>query len=327
MTLDANDPLPPDAVRLRETLFPGFRQLFVRTPPVPVRAHVASGATINTLIGGNGPPLLLLHGHPETHVAWHKVAVRLARRFSVVLTDLRGYGDSSKPAGGPDHVDYSKQAMGADQVAVMRALGFARFQAVGHDRGARALHAMMTFYPELIERAVVLDIAPTDLMFARTDRDFATSYVWWFFQIQKEPVPERMIGADPEFYLAAHLGKQSGTEGAVTPDAFAAYLRCYREPAAIHAACEDYRAAAGIDSRTLEADRRAGRRATPPLLAIWGAKGTVGRLFDVVGLWREEASDVRGEALPCGHLIPEEDPDGLLRLLGSFLVAPDPSWS
>ena len=315
----ANDPLPEAAVETDALLFPGFKQRFIQTEGVEVQGKKASGATINTLVGGKGPPLLLIHGHPETHVAWHKVAGRLAERFTVVLTDLRGYGDSSKPGGGPDHIDYSKHAMGADQVQVMKALGFERFQAVGHDRGGRVLQSMMMDYPDAVTRGVMLDIAPTDLMHAKTDKIFATKYFWWFFQIQPAPVPERFMGAMPDFYLSDHLKVQSKTPGAVTPVAYAAYLRCYSEPACIHAVCEDYRAAAGIDSQLLESDRKAGKKVSQPLLAIWGEKGTVGEMFDVVAMWREEAADVSGQGLACGHLIPEEDPDGLLRALAAFL--------
>ena len=317
----ANDPLPVDAVQTDALLFPGFRQSFIKTEGVDVNGRMASAATINVLVGGKGPPLLLIHGHPETHVAWHKVAAKLAETYTVVLTDLRGYGDSSKPDGGTDHIDYSKRAMGADQVQVMKALGFERFQAVGHDRGGRVLHFMMMDYPKAVVRGAVLDIAPTDLMYEKTNKEFATKYFWWFFQIQNAPVPERFIGAMPGFYLSDHLDVQNKTPGAVTPVAFAAYLRCYSEPAAIHAVCEDYRAAAGIDSEMLEADRKAGRKVAVPIMAIWGEKGTVGQMFDLVGMWKQEADNVSGQGLPCGHLIPEEDPDGLLKALGSFLRA------
>ena len=315
----ATAPPPLSAREVDTLLFPGFRQSFIATQGIEVEGKMASGAVINTLVGGKGPPLLLLHGFPETHVAWHKVAGKLAERFTVVLTDLRGYGDSSKPAGGSDHVDYAMPAMGADQVQVMRALGFDTFQAVGHDRGGRALQFMMLDHPEAVTRGVVLDIAPTDLMYEQTNKVFATKYFWWFFQIQPAPVPECFIGALPDFYLNDHLAVQTKTPGAVTPTAYAAYLRCYSDPASIHAGCEDFRAGAGVDSRILTENRKTGRKLAPPLLAIWGAKGTVNDLFDVVGMWKQEAAIVSGHTLPCGHLIPEEDPDGLLRSLDAFL--------
>lgn len=310
----------PDAVKaLNDRLFPGFRQQFIQTDGIQVEGHAAEGTTINTLVGGKGPPLMLIHGHPENHVCWHKMASKLAERFTVVLPDLRGYGDSGKPGSSPDHVNYSKRAMGADLVQVMRKLGFDRFQAVGHDRGGRVLQFMMMDHPEAVTRGVVLDIAPTDLMYAQTDKAFATKYFWWFFQIQEAPLPERFIGALPRYYVESHLDIQSKTPGAVAPFAMADYVRTYSEPAAIHGVCEDYRAAVGIDSRLLEAARAADRRIKQPLLALWGAKGTVGRQFDVVGLWKQEASDVTGHGLPCGHLIPEEDPDGPIEAMNPFL--------
>ncbi len=309
------------AARADAAFFPGFRQSFVETHGVEVEGGSASGATINTLVGGSGPPLLLLHGHPQTHVTWHKVAARLARSHTVVMTDLRGYGDSSKPEGGPGHIDFSKTAMGADQFQVMRALGFESFQAIGHDRGGRVLHHMMLEHPGPVARGVVLDIAPTQAMYDRTNQEFATKYFWWFFQIQEAPLPETMIGADTELYVRTHLDAQSKTPGAVSPAAFAEYLRCYRDPASIHAVCEDYRAGATIDARQIAAAKRRAGKIAAPLFAIWGGKGTVGKLFDVIGLWREEAEQVAGQALPCGHLIPEEDPDGLLGLLQQYLSA------
>jgi haloacetate dehalogenase len=280
------------------TLFPGFAVADVET----------SGARIRTRRAGSGPPLLLLHGHPQTHVAWHKVAARLATRFTVVLTDLRGYGDSSKPPGGDDHAGYSPRAMARDQVEVMQQLGFARFAVAGHDRGGRVAHRMALDSPDAVTRLAVLDIAPTQTMYERTDRAFATRYVWWFFQIQPYPLPERLIGHDPEFYLRRHLTSQNKTPGALTEEAIAEYLRCYT-PETIHAACEDYRAAAGIGFDQDVADSNAGRMVTAPLLALWGANGVVGALYDVLETWREKATDVRGTAFDCGHLIPEEAPD------------------
>lgn len=289
--------------------FPGFTTVTVTT----------SGASIHALHGGSGPPLLLLHGHPQTHVAWHKIAGRLAERFSVVLTDLRGYGDSSKPADGERHVNYSPRAMARDQIEVMRSLGFERFAVAGHDRGGRVAHRMALDYSDAVSRLAVLDIAPTLTMYERTDREFATRYVWWFFQIQPYPIPEHLIGLDPEFYLREHLGRQNKTPGAVTDAAMAEYLRCYRIPGTIHAACEDYRAAAGIGLELDAADAADGRTVTAPLLALWGSKGVVGQLYDVAATWRERAADVTGLALECGHLLPEEAPDETLAALLAFL--------
>jgi haloacetate dehalogenase len=300
--------LPDAAQAANARFFPGFKQRFIKT----------SGATINTLVGGEGPPLLLLHGHPATHVEWHKIAPQLAKRFTVVLTDLRGYGDSSKPDGGPNHVNYSKRLMGLDQVEVMQALGFKTFQAVGHDRGARVLHSMLIQHPEAVQRAVMLDIAPSDQMYAHTNEEFATRYFWWFFHIQQAPLPEQMIGAVPEQYLRGHLDVQSKTPGAVTPEAFAEYLRCYNDPACIHAVCEDYRATVTVDREEI---REHPQRVATPVHALWGAKGTVGQMFDVLALWRKEAQNVTGHTLPCGHLIPEEVPGPLLDALNGYLQA------
>lgn len=285
--------------------FPGFENRVIPT---------GSGVEINLMFGGEGPPLLLLHGHPETHVAWWKIAPRLAERYTVVAPDLRGYGDSSKPDG-----SYSKREMAADLISVMSTLGFTTFQVVGHDRGARVLHRMMLDSPEAVTRGVMLDIAPTDLMYAATDEEFATKYFWWFFHIQPSPLPEEMIGASTELYLRAHLDVQNKTPGAVSDAAFAEYLRCYREPGCIHAVCQDYRASVSIDREHSRADDAAGRKVQQPLLAVWGDKGTVGKMFDVVKLWKEKAVNVRGHGLACGHLIPEEDPDGLMSVLGDFL--------
>jgi haloacetate dehalogenase len=291
-----------------ETWLPGF---------APQRIETA-GAAIHAAVGGSGPPLLLLHGHPQTHLTWHKIAPRLAERFTVVAPDLRGYGDSAKPPGGEGHVNYSKRAMAADQVEVMRHLGFDRFAVVGHDRGGRVAHRMALDHARAVERIAVLDIAPTATMYARTDQAFATRYFWWFFLIQPFDLPERLIAADPEYFLRKHLEGQSKTPNATSEALVQEYLRCYRDPATRHAICEDYRAAASIDLAHDAADADA--RIAAPLLALWGARGTVGALYDVLETWREKAADVRGHALDCGHTLQEEAPDEVLAALLSFLA-------
>ena len=279
----------------------------------------AHGVKIHVATAGDGPPVLLLHGHPQTHATWHAIAPALVRAgFTVVASDLRGYGDSDKPDGGPNHVNYSKRVMAADQISVMTALGFEHFAVVGHDRGGRVAHRMALDHPAAVERLAVLDIAPTATMYERTDKEFATRYFWWFFLIQPYDLPEKMIGADPAFFLAKHLDGQSKTPGVPNDKLRREYLRCYADPAAIHAICEDYRAAATID---LDHDRAdAENRIAAPLLALWGAKGTVGALYDVRATWREKAGGpVEGKALDCGHLLQEEKPEALLAELLPFL--------
>lgn len=292
-----------------DPFLPGFRTQVIETP----------GTQIHVAVGGSGPPLLLLHGHPQTHVTWHKVAPRLAERFTVVAPDLRGYGDSGKPDGGANHANYSKRAMAADQVGVMRTLGFDQFPVVGHDRGGRVAHRMALDHPRAVQRLAVFDIAPTATMYAQTDREFATRYFWWFFLIQPAPLPERLIAADPAFFLRTHIEGQSKTPGSISEPVFQEYLRCYQDPACRHAICEDYRAAATIDLDHDAGD--AHLRVQAPLLALWGAKGTVGALYDVLATWREKASDVRGRALDCGHTLQEEAPDEVLAELLEFLAA------
>jgi haloacetate dehalogenase len=276
------------------------------------------GIDIHVTTGGAGPPLLLLHGYPQTHVMWHKIAPRLAGRFSVVMPDLRGYGDSAKPRGDDGHALYSKRALAQDQLDIMGALGFARFQAVGHDRGARVLHRLCLDHGSAVERAVMLDIAPTAAMYARSTKEFASAYYHWFFLIQPYDLPERLIGADPDYWIDRLRGAFGGGSEVFTDDAMAEYRRCFRNPATIHATCEDYRAAATIDLEHDAADAAA--RVRCPLLVLWGAKGVVGRMFDPLALWREKALDVRGHSLPCGHFLPEEAPEETLAALNDFLT-------
>jgi haloacetate dehalogenase len=276
-----------------------------------------SGAKIHCRIGGKGRPVLLLHGYPQNHVMWHKVAPRLAERFTVVCADLRGYGESSKPAGGEGHAAYAKRAMAEDMAEVMSQLGFTRFSVVGHDRGARVTHRLALDHEGRVERVVVLDICPTATMYAATNQAFATAYYHWFFLIQPFDLPERLIGADPDFYLEKKI-QAAGRVGTVFPEeALAHYKSCFRDPKMIHATCEDYRAAASIDLVHDAAD--AGKKVAAPLLALWGARGVVGKMFDPVADWRAKALDVRGHALDCGHFLAEEKPDETLAELRAFL--------
>ena len=276
-----------------------------------------SGATIHARVGGSGPPLLLLHGYPQSHLMWRRIAPALAAHFTVVAADLRGYGDSAKPPGGADHAAYAKRAMAQDQVELMAALGFPRFQLVGHDRGGRVAHRLALDHPQALARLAVLDIAPTATMYAATDRRFATAYYHWFFLIQPFDLPERLIGGDPDYYIERILGGWGRRGGAIEDTVLAEYKRCFRDPAAIHASCEDYRAAAGIDLAHDAAD--GARRIACPLLVLWGADGVVGRLFDPLAAWREKAADARGQALAGGHFLAEETPEATLAALLDFL--------
>ncbi len=276
---------------------------------------------INLVKGGPaaGKPLLLLHGYPQTHLMWHKIAPRLAQQYSLVIPDLRGYGDSSKPEGGPDHINYSKRVMAQDQVEVMQQLGHEQFYVVGHDRGARVGHRMAVDHPERVKKLAVLDIAPTYEMYTTTDMEFATAYYHWFFLIQPFDFPERLIGADPAYYIRTKLARWSADPTVFPPEVVAEYIRCFSDPATIHATCEDYRAAATIDLRHDEVDK-ATKKVVCPLLVLWGAKGVVARKYDVLKVWRDRAEDVRGQTIPSGHYLPEEAPDQTFEALSKFLA-------
>jgi haloacetate dehalogenase len=280
------------------------------------------GTRIHAAVGGSGPPVLLLHGYPQTHVMWHRVAPRLADRCTVVLADLRGYGDSSRPPSQADHASYSKRAMAADQAGLMRGLGFGTFAVVGHDRGARVAHRLCLDHPDLVTRVALLDIVPTRHVFAHVDRAMAQAYYHWFFLAQDPDLPERLIGADPGYYLRRKLAQWSGEAGitAFAPEAVAEYVRCFSDREVVRASCEDYRAGASIDLDHDEVDASAGRRVECPALVLWGAEGFVGRTYDVLDVWSEYVSDVRGRTLGGGHFLAEEEPDATFAALQDFLA-------
>mgnify|MGYP000039876312 FL=1 len=266
---------------------------------------------ISYLIGGNGPPLLLLHGFPQTKAIWSLVAPELAKQFTVVAADLRGYGASSKPHGRQDHSTYSKRSMAADQHNLMKSLGFDQFFLLGHDRGGRVSHRLAMDFPESVLRLMVLDISPTLTMYDNTTMEFAKGYWHWFFLIQPEPVPEKMIGANPEYWLKNHMGRHAGT-GIFSPERWAEYLAGASNAEGLHAMCEDYRAAASIDLVHDRADRNAGNNLKMPLRVLWGEHGLVNKCFKPIEDWKAVALDVSGRAVPSGHYIPEEVPDLLL---------------
>ncbi|MXQ49987.1 alpha/beta fold hydrolase [Salinicoccus hispanicus] len=269
-----------------------FQMRTIDTGEVKIRLHY----------GGEGPPLLLLHGHPQTHMMWHRIAPLLAEEFTVVMPDLRGYGDSSKPETTSDHATYSKRAMARDQIAVMKALGFEQFAVAGHDRGARCAYRLALDFPEAVTRLAVLDIIPTGEAFRRTSKDFATKFWGWFFMAQPYDLPERMIGENPDnFYFR-------GDRSIFHPEALAEYLRCIHQPGTIHAMCEDYRAGASIDYELDEADRGV-KKISCPVLALWSAQGELPEWYDVLSIWRDWTDDVEGRGIECGHFLAEEAPD------------------
>ena len=291
----------------------------MRLPGFDYRHIQVGDVAITTAVAGSGPPLLLLHGYPQTHLMWRHVAPALAEHHTVVATDLRGYGDSDKPA--PDDVGfaYAKRTMAADQVAVMQSLGFARFDVVAHDRGARVAHRLTLDWPHVVARLSVLDIVPTRHVFAHADQAMATAYFHWFFLATRGGIPERLIGLDPEFWLRSMIDRLLAPGAVIEPEVMREYLRCFSEPAAIAGSCADYRSAATIDLEHDEHDAAAGRTITCPTLVLWGEHGFVGRNYSVLEVWRDYADDVTGRALPTGHFVPEEDPDAVLEEIARFL--------
>jgi haloacetate dehalogenase len=283
-------------------LFAGFTQHNMEIDGVRLRARRA----------GIGPPLLLLHGHPQTHAMWHLVAPALAARFTVIAADLRGYGDSARVAPDANHSAYSKRAMALDMVGLMRSFGYERFALLAHDRGARVAHRLAVDHPAAVSQLMLLDIAPTLAMYRGTNEAFARAYWHWFFLIQAAPLPERLIEADPVAYLHDLMGHRHAGLSAFAPGALAEYERCIAIPGTAASMCEDYRASAGIDLEHDRADQAAGCRLAMPLRVLWGAQGVVGRCFDVLRLWRDVAASVSGTTLDCGHYLAEEAPDALL---------------
>jgi haloacetate dehalogenase len=306
---------PEPAQTPREDFFKDFKTEEIKT----------SSATIHTVSGGNrnGPPLLLLHGIPETHVLWRKVAPALAQDYFLVMTDLRGYGDSGKPPGGGDHFAYSKRAMAQDQVEVMKHLGFEKFALVGHDRGGRAAHRLALDHPEVLTKLVILDIVPTYLLYQNINQEFATIFYHWFLLVQPPPFPETMVANSAEYFLKCTLLWLGGSKLTdplpdwISPAVFQEYLRTFRSPETIHAICEDYRAAASIDLAHDKADLD--KKIQCPLLVLWSEKGPFHRLYDVLQTWRDRAVRAEGKAMPTGHFLPEQMPEDLTQELKAFL--------
>jgi haloacetate dehalogenase len=286
--------------------FPGFKRIRIAT----------SGAEINGVVGGNGPPLLLLQGWPQTHIEWRHVAPELAKQFTVVATDLRGYGDSSKPPDGENHAGYSKRALAQDQLEVMRQLGFDRFSLAGHDRGGRVACRLALDHPQAVSRLALLDIVPTRTLYTQVTKELATWYFHWFFLIQPAPLPELLLAGQAEQFLR-NFAFRGLVPHAIDEAAFAQYLRCFSDPQTLHAMCEDYRAGASIDLQHDEADLQAQLRC--PTLVLWGVHGAMHRLFDVLETWRPRAPQAQGKALPAGHWLPEECPQDVSAALLSFL--------
>ena len=281
---------------------------------------VGAGVAINCVLAGTGDPVLLLHGYPQNHSEWARLAPLLTDRYSVVCTDLRGYGDSSKPIGLPDHSNYSFRAMAADQVAVMKALGHSRFHVVGHDRGGRVAHRMALDWPGQVRSLTVLDLVPTHALYHQTSKKIASTYWQWYFLPLPTPYPERLIGADPDFYFESCLVANGGTGlERFDADMLAEYRRCWRDPAMVHASCCDYRAGASIDLEHDEADLQV--KLACPTMALWGADGLMRTLMDIEAQWRVRCADLRVGTIPGGHWFPEHAPAQTAQALRAFFAS------
>lgn len=291
--------VPDNGAELDARHFPGFR----------AQRLEVNGVSIHTLVGGEGPPVLLIHGAPQSHLSWAQVAVTLAQTHTVVATDLRGYGWSSKPEGGENHINYSKRTMAQDQVEVMQALGFDRFHLVGHDRGGRVARRLAIDHPERVRTLTVLDIVPAHYLYANVTRQFVDAYFHWFLFIRPAPFPENVIASTGMF-----IGGGPGDIGASWADV-------YKDPAAIHAMCEDYRASAGMDLEIDAADLAAGKRIDCPLNVLWGDNAAMGRQYDVLGIWQMEATRAEGKAMPGGHSFQMDSPAETAAELLRFFAA------
>ena len=288
-------------------------------PGFEYRQADVEGVMVNHAIAGSGPPLLLLHGYPESHLMWRHVAPALAEHHTVVLADLRGYGDSGKPAPDAAGLTYAKRSMARDQVGLMRQLGFGEFGLVGHDRGARVAHRLVLDHPGAVTRLAVLDIVPTRHVLGHVTRAMATAYYHWFFLIAPNGIPERLIAADPGFWVRSLIAPLLGPGASIDPPVMDDYIRCFSDPRTIAATCADYRAAASTDLAHDEETFAAGQRIECPALALWGTEAFVGRGYEPLSVWRQYAADVRGAALPTGHFLPEEAPGLVIEALRDFL--------
>jgi haloacetate dehalogenase len=291
----------------------------LRLPGFDYRRVDVAGTVVNCAVRGSGSPLLLLHGYPENHLMWRHVAPVLARDHTVVLADLRGYGDSGKPAPDAAGLVYSKRFMARDQAGLMRQLGFGQFQLVAHDRGARVAHRLVLDHPGLVTRLAVLDIVPTRHVLGHVTRAMATAYYHWFFLATPNGIPEQMIGADPAFWIRSLIGPLLGEGASIEPEVMADYIRCFRDPRTIAGSCADYRSAASTDLVHDEETFAAGQKIECPVLALWGTQAFVGRGYQPLEVWRQYAADVGGHALPTGHFLPEEAPDLVTAVLRDFL--------
>ena len=288
-------------------MFDGFKSAKIKSNKI----------NINYKIGGKGYPILMLHGYPQTHIMWRKVAPILSQNYTVICSDLRGYGDSDKPSSDVIHRNYSKKEMAKDQAELMELLGFKKYIVVGHDRGARVAHRMGLDYKDKIDKIVLMDIVPTNHVFETADMTLATRYYHWFFLIQKSPFPEKLIEKDPEFYLRSKLFMWGLNEQYMSEDVITEYLRCFSNPDTIRASCEDYRAGATIDMEDHNNDYD--KKIECPLLILWGKKGTVEELYDPIEVWNEWAKNVQGFSLDCGHFIPEERPEETIHYIKNFI--------